>query len=66
MTGDDAWAGLEARVQSWIEDDPDPQTAQELRDLLDVAGAAPPTIAPGRTPDPTQRQALDALSLIHI
>ncbi|KQY23465.1 phosphomannomutase [Cellulomonas sp. Root485] len=60
MTGDDAWAGLEARVQSWIEDDPDPQTADELRGLLDVARAAPPTVAPGREPDPTQRQAIDA------
>ncbi|GEL97983.1 phospho-sugar mutase [Cellulomonas terrae] len=60
MTGDDAWAGLEARVQTWIEDDPDPQTADELRGLLDVARAAPPTIEPGREPDPTQRQALDA------
>ena len=58
MTGDDAWAGLEARVQSWIEDDPDPQkAAHELRDLLDLARSAPPTIEPGREPDPTQRQA---------
>ena len=62
MTGDDAWAGLEARVQSWIEDDPDPQTADELRELLDLARSAPPEIAEGREPDPTQRQAIDARS----
>lgn len=62
MTGDDAWAGLEARVQTWIDDDPDPQTAQELRDLLDQARSAPPAITPGYEPDPTQRQALDARS----
>ncbi|WP_421740554.1 phospho-sugar mutase [Cellulomonas sp.] len=62
MTGDDAWAGLEARVQTWIDDDPDPQTAQELRGLLDLARSAPPAIIPGHEPDPTQRQALDARS----
>ncbi|WP_456844096.1 phospho-sugar mutase [Cellulomonas sp. P5_C6] len=60
MTGDDAWAGLEARVQTWIDDDPDPQTADELRRLLDLARAEPPTIAPGHEPDPTERQELDA------
>ncbi|WP_421732673.1 phospho-sugar mutase [Cellulomonas sp.] len=60
MTGDDAWAGLEARVQTWIDDDPDPQTADELRGLLDLARSAPPALAPGHEPDPTQRQALDA------
>ncbi|WP_315095107.1 phospho-sugar mutase [uncultured Cellulomonas sp.] len=62
MTSDDAWAPLDARVQAWIDDDPDPQTAEELRDLLDQARSAPPTLAPGREPDPTQRQALDARS----
>ncbi|NUU15907.1 phospho-sugar mutase [Cellulomonas humilata] len=62
MTGDDAWAGLEARVQTWIDDDPDPQTADELRGLLDLARSAPPALAPGHEPDPTQRQALDARS----
>ena len=62
MTGDDAWAGLEARVRTWIEDDPDPQTADELRGLLDQALTLPPTIAEGHAPDPTQRQALDAIS----
>src|SRR6478609_10638077 len=62
MTGDDAWAGLEARVQTWIDDDPDPQTADELRQLLDLARAEPPRIAQGREPDPTQQQELDARS----
>ena len=68
MTGDDAWAGLEARVQSWIEDDPDPQTADELRGLLDLARAAAaddragararPDAAPGaRRPDRRARRA---------
>src|SRR6478752_3907293 len=65
MTGDDAWAGLEARVQTWIDDDPDPQTADELRQLLDLARAEPPRIAQGREPDPTQQQELDARSAAH-
>ncbi len=59
MTGDDAWADLEARVQTWIDDDPDPQTADELRRLLDVARTSPPHIPDGERPDPTQRQAID-------
>ena len=56
MTGDDAWAGLEARVQTWIDDDPDPQTADELRGLLDLAARATPG---GRRPgaSPTRRSA---------
>ncbi len=28
---------LEARVRAWIDDDPDPATAEQLRDLLDMA-----------------------------
>lgn len=60
MTGDVVWADLEARVQAWIDDDPDPRTAQELRDLLTTARTQPVGLAPGQEPDPTQRQALDA------
>ena len=57
MTGDDAWADLRTRVQAWIEDDPDPQTADELRALLTLADAQRPDTS---EPDPTQRQAIDA------
>ncbi|GIG22250.1 phosphomannomutase [Cellulomonas chitinilytica] len=60
MTGEDAWTALEARVQTWIDDDPDPQTAEELRRLLAAARQSPVGLEPGREPDPTQRQALDA------
>ncbi|WP_273652023.1 phospho-sugar mutase [Cellulomonas fimi] len=60
MTGDVVWADLEAQVQAWIDDDPDPRTAQELRDLLTAARTGPVGLAPGQEPDPTQRQALDA------
>lgn len=60
MTGDVVWADLEAQVQAWIDDDPDPRTAQELRDLLTTARTGPVGLAPGQEPDPTQRQALDA------
>ena len=57
MTGDDAWADLRTRVQAWIEDDPDPQTADELRALLTLADAERPDTS---EPDPTQRQVIDA------
>jgi len=60
MTGEDAWAALEARVEAWIDDDPDPQTAEELRRLLALARQTPAGLSPGHEPDPTQRQALDA------
>ncbi|MEN0130309.1 MAG: phospho-sugar mutase [Brevundimonas sp.] len=54
------WSELEAQVQAWIEDDPDPDTAGELRDLLERAAAEPQGLTPGADPDPTQRQAIDA------
>lgn len=57
---DEGWAALEARVQAWIDDDPDPQTADELRGLLTTARTGPEGLLPGHDPDPTQRQALDA------
>ncbi|WP_028047445.1 phospho-sugar mutase [Cellulomonas sp. URHE0023] len=60
MTGDDAWADLRTRVQAWIEDDPDPHTADELRALLTLADVERPDLPEGREPDPTQRQAMDA------
>jgi phosphomannomutase len=62
MTGN-AWAELEARVQAWIDDDPDPETADELRALLDQAAREPEGLAQGAEPDPTQRQAIDARHL---
>ncbi|GEL95662.1 phospho-sugar mutase [Cellulomonas composti] len=33
----EAWDDLRARVEQWIDDDPDPRTAAELRDLIDTA-----------------------------
>src|SRR6478752_7131838 len=54
------WSELEAQVQAWIEDDPDPDTAGELRDLLERAATEPQVLKPGADPDPTQRQAIDA------
>ena len=33
----DPWDRLTSRVRAWVEDDPDPATAQELRNLLDAA-----------------------------
>src|SRR6478609_198995 len=57
MTGDDAWADLRTSVQAWIEDDPDPHTADELRALLTLADSDQPDVP---EPDPTQRQAIDA------
>lgn len=57
MTGNDAWEDLEARVRTWIEDDPDPQTADELRALLTLAVADQPDLP---EPDPSQRQVIDA------
>lgn len=65
MTGDVVWADLEAQVQAWIDDDPDPRTAQELRDLLTTARTGPVGLAPGQEPDPTQRQTLDARRAAH-
>ena len=33
----DPWDRLTSRVRAWVEDDPDPATSQELRNLLDAA-----------------------------
>ena len=33
----DSWERLASRVRAWVDDDPDPATAQELRNLLDAA-----------------------------
>ena len=33
----DPWDRLTSRVRAWVDDDPDPATAQELRNLLDAA-----------------------------
>ncbi len=57
MTGNDAWADLETRVRTWIEDDPDPQTASELRALLTLADVER---SDAEELSPTQRQANDA------
>jgi phosphomannomutase len=53
-----AWSGLETAVRDWIADDPDPQTADELRHLLALAdGEVPRTTG---DPSPEDRQRLDA------
>lgn len=57
MTGDDAWTDLRARVQAWADDDPDPETVAELRALLARADAERPDTD---SPNPTQRQVIDA------
>jgi len=54
-----AWPDLEAQVRAWIDDDPDPDTVEELRRLLTYATDEPVGLAPGADPDPTQRQVLD-------
>lgn len=54
-----AWPDLEAQVRAWIHDDPDPDTAEELRRLLTFATDEPVGLARGADPDPTQRQVLD-------
>ncbi|MCR6689231.1 phospho-sugar mutase [Cellulomonas sp.] len=41
MSRDEAWEDLRAQVETWIDDDPDPQTADELRDLLRTADSLP-------------------------
>lgn len=60
MTGQDAWAALDERVQTWIDDDPDERTAAELRDLLATARSYPPTARPDDEADPTTRQRVEA------
>jgi phosphomannomutase len=42
MDRDLAWEDLRTQVEEWIDDDPDPQTAHELRDLLRTADSRPP------------------------
>ncbi|MBT0992760.1 phospho-sugar mutase [Cellulomonas sp. DKR-3] len=42
MDRDLAWEDLRTQVEEWIDDDPDPQTAGELRDLLRKADSLPP------------------------
>lgn len=37
----DRWDDLQRRVEAWIADDPDPETADELRDVLRTARAHP-------------------------
>lgn len=41
MDSTDDWTALVPQVQAWIDDDPDPQTASELTELLAVATASP-------------------------
>jgi len=50
MSDDAAWEDLRARVEAWIADDPDPETAEELRELLRLAQLSP-DVAEGAEPD---------------
>lgn len=56
------WDALAAQVEAWVADDPDPQTADELRTLLATATRTPEDLGPGAAPDPTQQLVLDAAS----
>ncbi|WP_449386493.1 phospho-sugar mutase [Cellulomonas soli] len=60
MTGQDAWAALAERVQTWIDDDPDERTAAQLRELLTTARSFPPTQHAADESDPTRRQQVEA------
>ncbi|MGN8246600.1 phospho-sugar mutase [Cellulomonas soli] len=60
MTGQDAWAALAERVQTWIDDDPDERTAAQLRELLTTARSFPPTAHAADETDPTRRQQVEA------
>ncbi|RHA39669.1 phospho-sugar mutase [Cellulomonas rhizosphaerae] len=53
------WSELEGQVQAWVDDDPDHDTADELRALLERANREPDGLQDGRDPDPTQRQVID-------
>lgn len=59
-SSDVAWSDLAAQVRAWIEDDPDPDTAQELRDLLRRASTRPEGLVDGVEPHPEQAQAIAA------
>ncbi len=60
MSHDVVWDEIEQQVREWIEDDPDPDTADELAELLRRAGDRPVGLEPGHAPDPTQAQTIDA------
>ena len=58
MSRDEPWEDLRAQVEAWIDDDPDPSTADELRELVRLADEVPPGLEPGTAPDPEQEAVL--------
>ena len=58
MSRDEAWEDLRAQVEAWIDDDPDPETADELRELLRTADETPDDLVAGAEPDPEQQRVL--------
>ncbi|ROS23119.1 phospho-sugar mutase [Cellulomonas sp. PhB150] len=52
------WSELEGQVRAWVDDDPDHDTADELRALLERANREPDGLEEGHDPDPTQYQVL--------
>ncbi|GGL14013.1 phospho-sugar mutase [Cellulomonas gelida] len=63
MSRDEPWEDLRAQVEAWIDDDPDPQTADELRELVRVADERPPGLVSGVAPDPEQDAVLRAAAI---
>ncbi|MDM7830843.1 phospho-sugar mutase [Cellulomonas edaphi] len=53
------WSELKEQVRTWVADDPDRDTADELRELLEQADRQPDGLREGAEPDPTQRQVID-------
>ena len=58
MSRDEPWEDQRAQVEAWIDDDPDPSTADELRELVRLADEVPPGLEPGTAPDPEQEAVL--------
>ncbi|WP_029290466.1 phospho-sugar mutase [Cellulomonas sp. HZM] len=50
----ETWDALQSQVRAWIDDDPDPQTSDELRRLLDAATAPGDMPTDGHDPTPAQ------------
>lgn len=57
-TPEQDWADLEQQVRAWIDDDPDRDTADELRALLELADRDPQGLTDGADPTPQQQLTL--------
>ena len=51
---EDGWPALAEQVRTWIADDPDPATADELTTLLERAESGPTHVAPAASPEDQQ------------